>query len=234
MFGQYLPGLPGVRATKTARHKILFGGGLIPDILPGGVLVDGTASRDPSNTDTILNLQAGMLMGKITATGLFAPSLLGISTVAVVGGVTTTLTAAAAVVTELVRRLGASGTFKLTGPPSANGVVVTETVTYSAASGTSITMTAPANSFISGSFIQPIDGSETPKSIIPDGFGIPIAEPDGTVVASVPWSDVPIAGMILAAQIIHWPSDTSLRVWIQGRLNDINGGKFVFDERYAA
>ena len=44
----------------------------------------------------------------------------------------TTITTDVNTAAELVRRIGATGTFKLTGPPTAGGAVVTQTVTFSA------------------------------------------------------------------------------------------------------
>lgn len=227
----YIPGLPGVRAAKTAVHKRVFRGGYVPDILPQGRLINGTKSRDASNSVDVTVLQAGLLMGIVTATLDYAPSILGVTTGAIAAGATS-ISAAAAVVTELVRRVGASGTFKLTGPPTAGGVTVTETITYSAASGTTITVTATANAFVAGSFIQPTDGSETPVTFIPDGYGVSVAEADGTVLSQVQFPELPVTGIVEESQLINWPSDVSLRRWIVSRLNDYNGGQFVFNFRY--
>lgn len=133
-------GRPGIgTALSAVRRNVSRNGAL--DFYPAGGAIKGTKARDPGNSDTVLNLRPGLVMGKITSGGLWANSILGLTNGALaVGG--TTLTVGAACVTELVRRVGATGTFKLTGPPTAAGVVKTLTVTYSAASGTSITITA--------------------------------------------------------------------------------------------
>lgn len=227
----FVPGIPGIRAAKTARHKVVFKGGYAPTTLPGGRYIDGTKSRDPLNTDDVAVLQPGLLMGKITSGGLYAPSLLGVTTNAEAVG-STAVEAAANVVTELVRRVGASGTFKLTGPPTAGGVTVTETVTYSAASGTSITVTALVNAFVAGSFIQPTDGSETPKGFLPDGWGLPVVEPDGSAVTAIQFPDMPVDGLVASAQLVNWPSDVSLQAWLVARLKDGNCGNYIFDHAY--
>lgn len=221
--------MPGIQGARTATHRALF---LQRSemFLAGGKLIGGVSSRDPGNSPDVTVLRIGLLMGKITSTGLYAPSVLGVTTNAEAVG-STSIEASAAVVTELVRRVGASGTFKLTGPPTANGVVATETVTYSAASGTTITATAILNAFVAGSFIQPTDGSETPISFIPDteGFGIPVVDRDGTSLTAVEFPKLPISGVIDCAQILPvWPSDTSLRAWLVARLNDGDGGQYVF------
>lgn len=229
MYG-YIPGQAGVRTAKTARHKIVYAGGNIPNYLPGGRAINALKSRDPSNTDDVAVLLAGLLMGKITG-GDYAPSILGVTTNAEAAG-SVAIEASAAVVTELVRRVGASGTFKLTGPPIASGTVVTETVTYSAASGTSITVTAITNAFIAGSFIQPTDGSEEPITMIPDTYGVPVLEFDGTAVDSVQFGEIPLDALVYSSQLVNWPSDTSLRTWIVNRLNDVGRCKFIFDHLF--
>jgi hypothetical protein len=233
MSAPYIPGLPGIRAIKRARHKVIFKGGYVPDILPQGKIIDGTASRDPSNTDTILVLGPGLLMGKITSSGKYAPSIIGVTLNAEVAG-STAIEVSSAVATEIVRRIGSTGSFKLTGPPVANGVTVTETVTYSSINtGTGvITCTALANAFVAGSFVQPTDGSEVPVTFIPDGFGVPLAELDGTVVANVQFPEMPIAGLVDSSELTNWPSDTSLQNWLVTRLRDANGSNLIFDHKF--
>ena len=103
-------------------------------------------------------------------------------------------------------------------------------MTYSAVNVTTgvITVTAIANPFVSGSFVQPTDGSETPLTFIPDGYGLKCTDNDSLSI-DIPFPEVPIGGMIESSQLINWPSDTSLRAWIMSRLNDIAGGTFRFD-----
>jgi hypothetical protein len=222
-------GLPGFRAAKSTNPRVVFRGG-ISQYLPGGKTIDGTYSRDPGNTDNVDVLRCGTLMGKITASEKYAPSVIGVTTNAEAAG-STSIEVGAAVVTELVRRVGASGTFKLTGPPTAGGVVATETVTFSGATGTTITATALANAFVAGSFIQPSDGSETPITFIPDGDGIRVTDNDGTNL-TVQFPLVPTAGSLYSDKLIPWPSDAALQQWIVNRLNDAANGKFNFDHAY--
>lgn len=134
-------GLPGPGSVREALHRLIFRDGVISGFYSTGRIINGTLSRDPGNTGNLDVLRAGLLMGKVTASGLYAPSILGVTTGALTS-TGTTVTASAAVVTELVRRIGATGTFKLTGPPTASGTVRTLTATYSAASSTNITITA--------------------------------------------------------------------------------------------
>src|SRR5574343_46446 len=138
---QTMSRLPGLGTEKTAAYRNIWISREGRRVLPLGKIIDGAKSRDPLNTGDLDVLRAGLLMGKITSGGKYAPSIIGVSGEAMAGD-ETEMTVAAAVVTELVRRIGASGTFKLVGPPAASGTVRTTTVTYSAASGTAITMTA--------------------------------------------------------------------------------------------
>jgi hypothetical protein len=206
--------------------------------LAGGKYISGGASRDPGNTGDVDVLRAGVLLGKIGSVvnslgtvGFYAPSILGVTSLSEAIG-STTIEAPAAVVTELVRRCGASGTFTLTGPPTASGVVTSETVTYSSASGTAITVTAIANAFVAGSLIQPTDGSQVPVSIVPDGWGHIVTDVDRTTNLDVEYPQLPIGGTLISANIINWPADASTKAWIVGMLSAQGQGKFTFDHLY--
>lgn len=230
---EFYYGAPGITAAVTSSNRTIFLQHSAT-YLAQGRLIDGTKSRDPGNTGDVGVLRAGLLMGKISA-GNYAPAILGVTTNAEAVG-STSIEAAAGVITELVRRVGSSGTFKLTGPPTANGVVATETVTYSAASGTTITATAIVNAYVAGSFIQPTDGSETPLTFINDtdsGNGTKVVDSAGASISLVDMPKMPVSGIIKSSQLLPaWPSDTSLRAWITARLNDSFGGAFVFDHNY--
>src|SRR5262245_28189078 len=114
------PMAPGVGTARTASHRALFLQ-RSETFLAGGRIISGQCSRDPGNAD-IGCLRIGLLMGKISTVvnslgtvGMYAPSVYGVTTNAEAIG-STAIEASAAVVTELVRRRGSSGTFKLTGP----------------------------------------------------------------------------------------------------------------------
>lgn len=235
-FPGYIGGMPRIGSRTNASHRIVFKGN--PEyMLPGGKIISGECSRDPGNTDVTI-LRSGLLMGKITTVvnslgtvGHYAPSVYGVTTNAEAAG-STSIQASAAVITELVRRRGASGTFTLVGPGVANGAVQSETVTYSGASGTDITVTAIANNYVAGSFICPTDGSEDPLTFIPDGWGVIVTDSVTDASQDQPFSLLPIGGIVDASQLLPWPSDTSLRQWIFDRLSRASGGKFTFDSEY--
>lgn len=236
----YFNGPPGVGVPRTSSYRTIFLQ-RSESFLAQGRYISGECSRDPGNSPDVTSLRAGLLLGRISTVvnslgvvGAYAPSIMGLTTNAEAIG-STAIEASAAVVTELVRRCGASGTFKLTGPATAGGAVQTETVTYSAASGTSITVTGISNAYIAGSFIQPTDGSDTPLTFIPDcdGYGIYVLDANLASLSVVDFPRMPVSGIVDASQLLPvFPSDASLRSWLFARLNDVFGGQFVFDSPY--
>lgn len=136
-----LLGRPRIGTEMQVAHRVVGRQGFWT-FLAGGGTIEGTKSRDPGNTTDVLCLRPGMLMGKITSGGFWAPSAFGLTNGALTNSGTTLTLASAAIGTEMVRRIGATGTFKLTGPPTAAGTVRTLTATYSAISNTSVTITA--------------------------------------------------------------------------------------------
>lgn len=221
---------PGILPESTAAYRMVSRDGNL-GFLPRGGIIDASKSRDPGNTSLITTLRPGLLMGKITASGYWAPSIIGVTQGAYTsGGTSLTLTAAQA--TELVRRVGSSGTFKLVGPATAAGANNTTTVTYSAVNtGTGVvTITDIGANRIAGCLVSPSDGSETIMSMIPDGTGLPIHAID---LANIEFPQIPVSGIIDSAQLLPvWPSDTTLRTYIRESLSTLSGGKFVFSDRY--
>lgn len=105
-------------------------------------IIDGTNSRD-SGSNPVSLLRAGLLMGKVTTTSKYANAILGLIALPVAGN-QTSLTVNPAVATELVRRIGTTGTFTITGPTVTGGTVRSQTATYSAVNTTTgvVTITA--------------------------------------------------------------------------------------------
>lgn len=223
-------GRPGIGSSVTAQRRGVFRDGLF-GVFPGGGTIEGTKTRDPGNTANVRSLRPGLMMGIITASGYYANSVIGLTGVLHdTSVVTTTMTLPAAVVTEIQRRIGASGTFKITGPPTTAGTVATETVTYSAiASATTLTITATAADFAVGSLIRPTDGSEAPITLIPDGHNILIDEDGG----DVSFPSIPVGGIIDVDQIVDWSTDASVKTFLRTALSTVSGGKFVFSDVFA-
>jgi hypothetical protein len=226
-------GLPGVRTARTATpRKILASmAGLL--LLPGGKIIDGAKSRDSNNTGDLDVLMAGLLMGKVTASGKYAPSILGVVASAYTSG-GTTLTVSAAQAVEIARRVGSSGTGTLicVGPPTANGTVAETAVTFSAVNTTTgaITVTSLGVDKVAGSFICTNDGSMYPVTFITDEYGIKTTDQDG-VSCDVPFAGFPIAALVDASQIGNYPSDTSIIAWVKAKLR-AKGYGFMFDDDF--
>lgn len=226
-------GRPGIGSSITVQKLNVARAGS-EEFYPAGGTIEGSKTRDPGNSaSSILSLRAGLLMGRITG-GFWANSILGATTGAYTSG-GLSLSASAATVTELVRRVGASGTFKLVGPATAGGSNNTTTVTYSAASGTTITISDIGADRISGCLICPSDGSETILSYIPTGYNLllPGAAAD-TDNADINFPRIPIAAVIDSANLIDWPSDTTLQAYVRTSLSTASGGKFVFSDIYSS
>jgi len=225
---------PGFGTERSASYRKI----LISDqgklLLPGGKIITGDYSRDPLNTGDVDVLRAGLVMGKRTADEKYAPSIIGVLTEAydADGSSKTTMTVSAATATEIVRRIGSSGSFNVTGPPSAGGTVVTEEITFSAVdtSTGAVTITAASADFISGSFVQPTDGSETPLCLIDGGYGIKVTDQDDDDI-DVRFSAMLIGGIVDASQIVNYPSDSSLKTWLKTtKLNAVC--QFVYDDDF--
>lgn len=231
-------GGPGPRSARRVTFGRIFKDGSFSfGSLPGGMRGHGAIARDPGNTGNIDNLRCGTLMG-IATSGTYdnyaGCSIIGILTQAEVS-TATSVTISAAQATELVRRVGSTGTIRFVGPPTANGTVATFTETYSAVNTTSgvVTTSALDAALVAGSFLCANDGTYLPKSFI-------FSPSDGQRVTDTTGSDslfelpqFPIAGIIESAKILPvWPTDTSLQAWIVAALNGAGGGQFIFDHIY--
>jgi hypothetical protein len=214
-------GKPGVQQTYSAvPREVFLANRSFAQFVAAPVTIDGTLSSNPLNAPFTWLLFAGTVMGRVTATGKYANSILGSTTAAYahVGGTNTSLTTDVNTAAEIVRRLGTSGTLKLTGPPVAGGTVVTQVVTYSAVNPSTgvITITATAADAIAGAFIQPADGSETPVTLICDPWGTKVVDQLNTTRTDVYDPQLLAAGgTINTAVVVNYPADPSLKTWIK-------------------
>lgn len=203
-----------------------------PVYLPAGRIIDGSKSRDPLNTGDVDVLRPGLLMGKITASGKYAPSIIGVTASAAASGATG-ITVSAAVATEIVRRIGSTGTFLLTNVPSAAGTVAHATVTYSAVNTSTgvITNTALGAAAVAGSLVRPLDGSQTIKGGLDDFIKV---TDDSSTDQDTSMPRLCVSGFADASQIINYPADTSLQAWLKGQMNDPTNacGPFRFDDNF--
>lgn len=216
-------GVPGIRASRTATPRKALLSEDYKILYPGSRIIDGSKSRDALHTGNLDILRAGLLMGRITASNKYAPSIIGLTTVDYVsGGVTVTVSPATAV--EIVRRIGATGVLVIVGAPTATGVVASFTASYTAVnvSTGAITISVSLGANVEeGALVGANDGSMTPVAVIGDGYGIKVTDDDATSI-DVPFNPMVIGGILDVTQVINWPSgaNTTLRAWLKGYVCD--------------
>lgn len=197
------------------------------DLKVGQTVLDGSKSRDPLNTGYTDVLYSGIVLGKITATDKYAPSILGVTTVAYADD-DLTLTVSAATAVEINRRVGASGTVNLVGPPSAGGTVASTAVAYTAINTTTGVLTVPDLNVdaIAGSFVVPNDGSQDALGLLLADYGVKVTDENSTSVdVSI---ELLVGGQVDTSQIVNVPSDTALLAYLKADLNA--NASFVFDD----
>jgi hypothetical protein len=226
-------GKPGVVGNFTSQpREVFYSGRQFAQFWAPPVTVDGTNSSNPLNAPYTWLLWAGQLMGRVTATNKYANSVLGLATAAAASAATS-ITTDVNTAAEIVRRIGASGTFKLTGPPAAAGTVATQVVTYSAVNLTTgvITCTALSSAAISGSLIQPTDGSETILTLLCETDGLQIVDQThtnrvdvfcGTLLAG--------GGTINTGMVVDYPTDPSLKAYVKAAVRTTCPGVTFLDD----
>jgi hypothetical protein len=200
-------GRPGVGAARTASYRNVFRSGTNIRFLSGGALIDGT-SRDYGNSDNLFLLRPGLLMGRVTATKKWKPSVFGVTTGALAGG-GTSITLSAAQAVELVRRVGATGSITLTGPPAANGTARSSVVPYSAVNTTTGVVTITAQG------ANQAEDVRTNPAATGGNIQLNVSKPDGTRVttANAAWSatDATYIAAVQPASVAVLP--TSVTDW---------------------
>jgi len=234
--------VPGMGTTKTATPRKIL---LTPDgaqYLPGGKIINGSLSRDPKNTGDLDVLRAGLLMGEITATGLYAPSVLGLVT-ADTSAASTDVEVEEAAADELERREGTGGAgcdLVLVGPPTDTGVVsISAALQYNsigAAAAGKRTITLNANCpavYVDGSFLCAPDGTHLPKAIIVDEYGLKVTDDDNTTNLNIELARMLVGGQVDASQIINYPAAalTTMRAWVKAQLR-ANSIGWLFDDDF--
>lgn len=221
-------GLPGVRDEAAAAHRrILIGHG---QMLPGGLaILSGEDSRDVGNTAAPWLLRPGLLIGRITASGLYAASIVG-TLAAAYPGSGTEMSVSPAVAEEVMRRVGPTGTLRLVGPAEAGGEVDEQQLTLDGVDPVAGTLTldeALDEAAIAGSLLTATDGSGDPRSFIPDGSGVRVVDRELADIEA-PLPGLPVGGVVDSQKLIPWPADVSLRAWIVSKLSAPGAGRFTF------
>lgn len=226
-------GKPGVVGNYDSQpRQVFYSGREFAQFWAPPVTIDGTNSSNPLNAPYVWLLWAGTPMGQITATSKYANSILGL-TGAAAASAATSITTDVNTAAEIVRRIGASGTFKLTGPPTSGGTVATQVVTYSAVNTSTgvVTCTALSAAAVSGSFIQPMDGSEKIVTLLCEVDGLQIVDQTytnrvdvfcGTLLAG--------GGTINTGMIVNYPSDPSLQAYVKSSIRTTCPGVTFLDD----
>jgi hypothetical protein len=156
-------GTPGVQPTTytTTPRDIFWGQPQMAQYLAFPSVIDGSNSYNALNQPYNWLLWAGTLMGIITSSGKYAPSILGLTSQGVGGSQTTLYTDPNTAQCIVLRAdLGTSGTMTITGPPYPSGPVRIQTVTYSNVNTSTgaITITALNNAAVAGvNCVQTLD-----------------------------------------------------------------------------
>ena len=219
-----LVGKPGVQSTSyfATPREVFYGNRQFAQLLPLPITIDGTLSSNPGNAPYAWLLFAGTLMGRQSTSRKYRNSVIGLSSAAAVS-TDTTITSDANTVAEVARLIGlASGNvaLTLTGPPTSGGVVAATSVTASAASATTITLTGQIGAAkIAGSLLQPADGSQQITTLLCDLWGQKIVDGSNTtrvdVFAAQLWNG---GGIINSQNIVNYPADASLIAYIKAAL----------------
>ncbi len=229
-------GKPGVLPSYTATPREVFlANRQFAQFVASPVTIDGTLSGNALNAPYSWLLFAGTLLGRVMASGKYANSIIGLTSAAYAhtGGSNTTISTDVNTAAELVRRIGVSGTLKLTGPATAGGTVATQTVTYSAVNTSTgaITITALGADAVVGSLIQPADGSETIVTVLCDAWGKKVADQLNTSRVDVLDAQLLAAGgTINTAVIVNYPADASLKTWVKAAIKQTCPGVNFSDD----
>jgi hypothetical protein len=231
--------VPGVGTLKTAQYRQILWSADDVQYVPGGVVVDGSVSRDPGNTNWEQVLRAGLLLGRVSSSNKYAPATLGTLPAAYSDGTSTQLTVSPATAVELARRIQSAGggSFKLTGPAATGGTVRTLAVSFSAINTTSgvatITPLGSTGLFAAGSLVQPADGSETIRGILGEPWGLLVTDAENRDInLDVRCGRLVIGGKIDPALLIDYPSDPAIEAWIKSQLRVNTGGTFIFRDDF--
>jgi len=198
------------------------------------LVIDGTNSSWATNSPYTWLLPAGMLFGRNSTSKKYAPSVLGQTTANYVSG-GTTVTTDANTAAYLASRLGASGTFNITGPAAASTAAAstsTTLVTYSAVNTTTgaITVTNIGANVLAGAWIQPIDGSQTVLWILGDDQGVAVVDGFFNRIDAQTGQMLSGGGCINTGYIVNYPTDPGFKLYVKAALRANASGMTFLDD----
>lgn len=220
------PTAPGVYSGRSIQPRNLFASGT-PQFFPSFKFIDGSKSRDTDNSDAVNLLRAGLPMGEITSGGKYAPSILGVLA-SMYDAVydETSLTVPVATAAEIVRRIGATGTIKLIGPPTAAGTVATGSKAYTDVNTTTGVITlasAFSADFVAGSIIAPADGSEAPSQFVTEPYGLDVLDINSSnidrTMTLLKQADINTSMIVFYSSL-----DASVQTWLKAAFRTNNPG----------
>ena len=215
--------LPFVDSTGSGTFTLTIEG-----ITTGAITYSSTAATLYANINTALNAAFGT--SAIVASGASLAAIIltfsgtGYSGRPINSSSNGTVSGVKVIATLLT---GATG-FTVGNNPTSSGV-------GAALAGGSTTTTAGVTAvsadegeFIAGSLVQPADGSQTIKTFVEEEDGIRVTDMNGNGL-NIQFPRIPIAGgVVYAANIVNYPSDSALKAWIKTALKA--AGPFIFDD----
>jgi len=226
-------GSPGWYAGRTITPINIYTNPATARYGPSFYFFDGNLARDPDDNPTTL-LRAGLLCGKVTTSaegGGYANSVIGVTTANYTsGGLSLTVTPQCA--TEIVRRIGTSGTFNTVGGTTATAAATVTLTTYSAVNTTTgvITVSSLGVNVAAGAAIMPTDGSQNVNTIYDNEYGTDVTDVLNNNIDQ-PIHRFVIGGDFFSALIINLTVvNAGTEAYLKAQLRANSGGVFTFDD----
>lgn len=222
-----ITGLPGYPTANVSwGPRLIREGGQGARYLPGGAVIKGSTSGDPTNTGYVDVIQPGKIMVQENSGGLYRNFIIGKSTAAYVDN-DTTITVGAATATEVARLITVAGgnvTLLFSGPATAAGVIAHTALTVTAASGTTITVGDLNVGKVTDSLITlPVAGYTAGTFCLVDDNQFTKLSDENGARLNVPFPLPLIGGLIKVTQLLDWPADTSTVAYLKGLLSSTTG-----------
>ncbi len=93
-----------------------------------------------------------------------------------------------------------------------------------------ITCSAISAAAVAGSFVQPTDGSETIVTVLANRWGVKVTD-QSSASTDVLEDQLLLAGHVKTANVLNYPTDTSLIAWVKAALR-VNCPAMTFDDSF--
>lgn len=194
------------------------------EFITAPVTIDGTATGNALNSNYPFIIFAGTLFGRETANLKYANSIIGLTSSVWTNGASTTLTVASAVATEIVRRVGASGTLNITGGVTAGAAPNVNLFTYTNVVTSTGVLTGTmntTNNIISGALVQPTDGSQNVVTVLTAQRGLKVTDATNINRIDVFEAQLLLSGCVLNDNYLqNWPSDVGLQNYLKAAIKN--------------